>query len=94
MHPKSLASEIISAGADKVLEKDPKRVDDALANTVIKQGANALESGASKGDVNPALAAAAEVSTVQMACMHVHLTGPWSICYLSPSSCLHKIHTV
>ena len=61
MDPKNLASEIINAGADKVLERDPKRVDDALVNTVIKQGANALESGASKGDVDAAVAAAAEV---------------------------------
>lgn len=61
MDPKSLASEIISAGADKVLEKNPKRVDDAVANTVIKQGANALESGVSKGNVDPVLGAAAEV---------------------------------
>ena len=61
MNPKSLASEIVNAGADRALAKDPNRVDDALANTVIKQGANALESGASKGDVDPALGAAAEV---------------------------------
>lgn len=62
MDPKSLAGEIIHAGADRVLEKNPKRVDDALANTVIKQGANALESGASKGNVDPGLGAAAEVN--------------------------------
>lgn len=61
MGPKLLASEIINAGADKVLEKNPKRVDDAVANAVIKQGANALESGVSKGNVDPALGAAAEV---------------------------------
>ena len=61
MDPKSLASEIIHAGAGKVLDKNPKRVDDAVANTVIKQGANALESGVSKGKVDPALGAAAEV---------------------------------
>ena len=63
MDPKSLAGEIITAGADKVLEKNPKRVDDAVVNTVIKQGANALESGVSKGNVNPAVGAAAEVHT-------------------------------
>lgn len=62
MDPKSLASEIIDAGADRVLEKNPKRVDDAVVNTVIKHGANALESGVSKGNVDPALGAAAEVS--------------------------------
>lgn len=61
MDAKTLASEIVGAGADKVLEKNPKRVDDAVANTVIKRGANALESGVSKGNVDPALGAAAEV---------------------------------
>ena len=63
MDPKLLASEIINAGADKVLGENPKRVDDALVNTVIKQGANALESGVSKGNVDAALGAAAEVHT-------------------------------
>ena len=61
MDPKSLASEITRAGADKVLEQNPKRIDDAVVNTVIKQGANALESGSSKGTVDPAVGAAAEV---------------------------------
>lgn len=61
MDPKSLASEITRAGADKVLEENPKRIDDAAVNKVIKQGANALESGASKGTVDPAVGAAAEV---------------------------------
>ncbi len=61
MDPVSLASEITRAGADKVLEKNPKRIDDAAVNTVLKQGANALESGASKGTVDPAVGAAAEV---------------------------------
>ena len=61
MDPKSLASEITRAGADKVLEKNPKRIDAAAVNTVIKQGANALESGSSKGTVAPAVGAAAEV---------------------------------
>ena len=61
MDPKTLASEITRAGADKVLEKNPNRIDDAAVNTVIKQGANALESGASKGTVDPAVGAAAEV---------------------------------
>ena len=65
MDAKSLASEITKAGADKVLERNPKRVDDAVVNTVIKQGANALESGASKGAVDPAIGAAAEVSRRQ-----------------------------
>ncbi|DBA82389.1 hypothetical protein WJX79_010609 [Trebouxia sp. C0005] len=60
MDPKSLASEITRAGADKVLEENPKRIDDAAVNKVIKQGANALESGASKGTVDPAVGAAAE----------------------------------
>ena len=71
MDPKTLASEVINAGAGKVLEKDPKRVDDAVVNTVIKQGANALESGASKGDVDSAVGAAAEVS--RHACKHTHV---------------------
>ena len=61
MDPKTLASEITRAGANKVLEKNPNRIDDAAVNTVIKQGANALESGASKGTVDPAVGAAAEV---------------------------------
>ena len=61
MDPKSLASKITRAGADKVLEKNPKNIDDAAVNTVIKQGANALESGASKSTVDPAVGAAAEV---------------------------------
>ena len=62
MDPKLLASEIVQAGADKVLDRNPKRVDDAVVNTVIKQGANALESSVSKGDVDPAVGAAAEVN--------------------------------
>ena len=74
MDPKTLASEIIKAGADKVLEKDPKRVDDALVNTVIKQGANALESGASKGGVDAAVGAAAEVQTITTLALG-HVTG-------------------
>ena len=61
MDPTALASEITRAGADKVLEKNPNRIDDAAVNMVIKQGANALESGASKGTVDPAVGAAAEV---------------------------------
>ncbi len=61
MDPKSLASEITRAGAAKVLEKNPIRIDDAVVNTVIRQGANALASGASKGTVDPAVGAAAEV---------------------------------
>ena len=70
MDSKTLASEIVEAGADKVLEKNPKRVDDAVANTVIKRGANALESGVSKGNIDPAVGAAAEVANWQSsACM-------------------------
>ena len=64
MDPKSLAGEIVGAGANKVLEKTPKTVDDAIVNTVIKKGANALESGASKGTVDPNVAAAAEVTSL------------------------------
>ena len=73
MDPKSLASEIIGAGADKVLEKNPKRVDDAVANTVIKQGANALESGVSKGNVDPAVGAAAEVYKQCVVYIYTHV---------------------
>ncbi len=61
MDAKSLASEMTNAAADEVLKKNPKIVDDAVVNTVIKKGANALESGASKGTVDPAVGAAAEV---------------------------------
>ena len=57
----TLASEIVKSGAYKVLERDPNRVDDAFVNTVIKQGANALESAAAKGEVDPAVGSAAEV---------------------------------
>lgn len=83
MDPKSLASEIISAG-DRVLEKDPKRVDDALANTVIKQGANALKSGASKGAVDPAIGAAAEVSRSRTSASGLLTDGSWPLVYLLP----------
>lgn len=84
MDSKTLASEIVKAGADKVLEKNPKRVDDAVANTVIKRGANALESGVSKGNVDPAVGAAAEVVNSQSAltgymCMQC-VDRHWSVC--------------
>jgi len=69
MDPKSLASEITRAGADKVLEQNPKRIDDAVVNTVIKQGANALESGSSKGTVAPAVGAGTQPSRSNCSCM-------------------------
>lgn len=83
MDAKELASEIINAGADKLLAKEPKRIDDAVVNTVIKQGANALESGASKGDVDSDVGAAAEVSKHACNACTAHLGGVYKLCTVS-----------
>lgn len=68
MDAKGIASKITEAGSAKVEQQKPPAIDEAVVNKVIKQGATALSSGVSKGEVDPAVGAAAEVG--DMTCMH------------------------
>ena len=68
MSAQEVASQIVDAGSAKVKQQKPPAIDEAVVNKVIKQGAAALSSGVSKGDVKPAVGAAAEVTST--ACMH------------------------
>ena len=61
MDTKDIATKITEAGSAKISQQKPPAIDEAVVNKVIKQGAAALGSGVSKGDVDPAVGAAAEV---------------------------------
>ena len=62
MDAKEIATKLTEAGSAKVQQQKPPAIDDAVVNKVIKQGAAALGSGVSKGDVDSAVGAAAEVT--------------------------------
>lgn len=68
MNATEVASKITEAGSAKVEQQKPPAIDEAVVNKVIKQGATALASGVSRGDVDPAVGAAAEVACVSV-CM-------------------------